>query len=251
MDPYEILGVKYNSNWKDIRKAYKHMLIQTHPDKMGNDKFFGLVQEAYKSIKKQYEIHNKETNYPCENKEYSQKYQKHGEKFDLNKFNTMFDQYSKLYNESDPFLNGGYKTCDRLNHQEDISDLKKTKIKIPQRQLVVHKEPEALTSSSLMESVSHLGVNKIDDFTCASGSDYMRAYSREAELIDNRVEYKNLDDIKHARSQQSFELTKEDKRQQRRNEKKKAKLEQMRQSQMQVNDNEYSKIHSYIQNRIM
>ena len=72
MDPYEILGVKYNSTWKDIRKAYKHMLIQTHPDKMGNDKFFGIVQNAYKSIKKQYELHSKQTNYPTEQKQYKQ-----------------------------------------------------------------------------------------------------------------------------------------------------------------------------------
>lgn len=253
MDPYEILGIKYNSRWKEVRKAYKHMLIQTHPDKFkGNDKFFQIVQEAYKSIKKQYEIHSKETNYPKENKKYKKetKINPNTDKFNLNQFNQMFEKYSKLYNESDPFQSGGYKTCDRLNHQEDMTQLNNQKINIPKRELIIFKEPEALASSSLMESVCHLGVNKIDDFTCRNGSDYMRAYSYEAELIDNRQEYKSLDHIKESRSQQSFQLTDEDHKQQRRNEKKQHKLEQMRQNQMNKNDESYSKIHSYIQNRL-
>lgn len=253
MDPYEILGVKYNSSWKDIRKAYKHMLIQTHPDKMGNDKFFGIVQDAYQSIKKQYELHSKETNYPTKNKEYEQetKINTNTDRFNLNQFNQMFEQYSKLYNASDPFQSGGYKTCERLNHQEDISELHRKKINIHKRELVIHREPEALASSSLMESVCHLGVNKIDDYSCTNASDYMRAYSEEAELIDNRQEYRNIDHIKLARSEQSFALTDEDLRQQRKNEKKQHKLEQMRQTQMNKNDKSYSKIHSYIQNRLL
>ena len=253
MDPYEVLGIKYNASWKDVRAAYKHMLIQTHPDKMGNDKFFGIVQNAYKSIKKQHEIHSKQTNYPTEQKQYNQqtKINPNTEKFNLNQFNSMFTEYAKLYNVTDPYLNGGYKTCDRLSHQEDIDKLNKTKITIPKRELVVFKEPEALASSSLMENVCHLGINKIDDFTCRNGSDYMRAYSEEADLIDNRQEYRNVDHIKEVRSNQSFQLSTEDRRQQRKNEKKQNKLEQMRQKQMNENDDEYSRIHSYIQNRLL
>ena len=255
MDPYEILGVSYNSSWKDIRKSYKHMLIQTHPDKMGNDKFFGIVQDAYRSIKKQYELHSKESNYPKEQRDYNSqsktKLNPNTDRFNLNQFNEMFDEYSKLYNQSDPYLNGGYKTCDRLNHQEDIQELNNKKVNIPKRELVIFKEPEALVSSSLMESVCHLGINKINDYTCRNGSDYMRAYSEEAELIDNRQEYKNLDHIKEIRSQQSFQLTDDDRKQQRKNERKQQKLEQMRQTQMNSNDQEYSRIHSYVQNRLI
>lgn len=253
MDPYEILGVKYNSSWKDIRKAYKHMLYQTHPDKMGNNNFFNLVQEAYKTIKKQYELHSKETAYPKETKKYKQeKYiSKNVDNFNLKQFNEMFEQYSKLYNESDPFLSGGYKTCDRLNHQEDINQLNKQKINIPKRQLVIYKEPEALDSSTLMESVCHLGINKLDDFTCKNGSDYMRAYSEEAGIIDNRKQYRNIEHIKEARLQQTFTLTENDRKQQKKNAKKLHKLEQMRQKQVLQNDEKYSNIHSYIQNRLL
>ena len=251
MDPYEVLGIKYNSNWKEVRKAYKKLLIQTHPDKMGNHTFFNLVQEAYKSIKTQHETQIKERSYPLENKEYQQHPTKYNNDFNVNKFNQLFEQYSKLYNESDPFLNGGYKTCNRLNYQEDLVDLKKKKIIIPKRELVLYKEPEALASSSLMENLYHLGVNKIEDFTCVSGSDYMRAYSEEADLIDNRQEYTSLDHITNARLQQSFQLTKEDRKQQKSKQKKKDKMEQMRRSQMHLNDKTYSKISSYIENRIL
>ena len=253
MDPYDVLGINYNSNWKQIRKAYKNMLVQTHPDKMGNAKYFMMVHEAFASIKKQHEAEQNQRSYPTEHRKYSTEknnVQKPQEQFNINSFNKMFNEYSKLYNKSDPFLNGGYKTGDRLNHQEDMSTLKNAKVHIPKRELILYKEPEALASSSLMENVCHLGVNKIDDYTCSHGADYMRAYSEEAELIDNRKDYKNIDEIKQARANQSFKLSEEDKRKQAKLERKKQKLEQMRRQQMQKNDTDYERIHSYIQNRL-
>lgn len=255
MDPYDVLGIPYNSTWKQIRHAYKKMLIQTHPDKMGSAKYFMMVHEAYASIKKQVEIVEKQTNYPVEKSIYKplkskNKIQKPNDQFDINKFNAMFEQYSKLYEESDPFMNGGYKTCGKLNYQEDIKDLTKKKVHIPKRELIIFKEPEALVSSSLMENVYHLGINKVDDYTCKQGSDYMRAYSEEAELIDNRTKYNNLDHIKQIRSTQSFQMTEEDKKYQRKLEKRQHKLEQMRRQNVKQTDNEYEKIHSYISNRI-
>ena len=250
MDPYEVLGIASDSDMKTIKRACKKMLLKTHPDKMGHSQFFNIVHEAYRTIKKEHSS----VNYPTEKRDYeiyeSNTIQRPKEQFDINNFNKMFEQYANMYNDIDPFINGGYKTCNKLNYQEEIKELQKNKIRIPKQELVIFKEPEALASQNL-ESLSHLGVNKITDYTCSSGVDYMRAYSEDAELIDNRQEYKNLEHIKDVRSQQSFQLTDEDRRKQRKNEKKQHKLEQMRQNQMNKNDESYSKIHSYIQNRLL
>ena len=256
MDPYKVLGIPYNSTWKDVRTSYKLMLIKTHPDKMGNDQFFNMVQDAYKNIKQQFAQKEQSSNYPKYDQTYSpppnsrQKKTKIQDNFNVKQFNEMFEQYADMYNKNDPFLSGGYRTDQRLDYQEDMHQLKSKNIHIPKRELVIYKEPEALASSSLMENVCHLGVRQIDDFTCSHGTDYMRAYSHEAELIDNRKEYKNLDAVKSARASQSFQMTSEDKRQQHEMEQNIQRLEQMRLNNVRKTDRNHSKIHSYIENRL-
>ena len=257
LDPYEVLGISYNASWKDIRKAYKIMLHKTHPDKMGNSNFFDMVQFAYRSLKKQFEIANKQQNYPTEKQTYSssqfnagESIQKPNEQFNIHSFNKMFEQYASMYNKNDPYMNGGYKVDRSLDYQEDIEVLRKKHIHVPKRQLVIYKEPEALVSSSTLENYQHLGVDKIDDYTCRSGTDYMRAYSEEAELIDNRQGYSSLDQLKHARANQNFQLTKEEARHQRKMQRKRDQLEQMRRQRVQTHDQTYENIYNYIQNRL-
>lgn len=254
MDPYDILGISYNSSWKDIRKAYKNMLVQTHPDKMGNAKYFMMVHEAYATIEKQFKQSQQYKNYPKEKQKYSAQPNQHQaprDKFNLANFNATFDRYAKLYNQTDPYLNGGYKTEPSLSYQEDDIQLQQKKVKIPKRELVIYKEPEALVSSSLMDSVQHLGLNEVKDYTCRSGTDYMRAYSEEAEIIDNRPQYKNMDHLKHARANQNFSLSQEDRRLQEELEYNRQKLEQMRLRNVQKNDRMYAKIDSMINNRLL
>ena len=254
MDPYEVLGVSYNSSWKEIRSAYKVMLHKTHPDKMGNSKFFDMVQDAYKSIKRQYQMGNNQQNYPVQDKKYNARVegvvQKPAEQFDIHSFNQMFEQYASMYSEKDPYISGGYKIDRSLNYQEDIDVLKGKKINIPKQDLVIYKEPEALASSSALENFEHLGIDKINDYTCRNGTDYMRAYSTEADLIDDRTQYSSIDQLKQARANQSFVLTEEESRNQQKIEKKKKKLEQMRRQKVASNDKHYEKVFNYVQNRL-
>ena len=255
MDPYDVLGVSHSSDWKTVKKAYKKMLVQTHPDKMGNAKYFMMVHEAFASLKENYENMNKECMYPKQNKDYSSdvgnvKMQKPKEQFNINRFNQMFEEYAKLYNETDPHTKG-YKTNKSLNYQEDIDQLKKQQIKIPKRQLVIFKEPEALVSSSLTDNVYNLGVNEINDYTCKHGTDYMRAYSEDAELIDNRKEFRNIDEIQQFRRQQRFEMTNDEIKKAEKNKRKQEKLEKIRQNTLRNNDNKYKNIYNYMNNKLL
>ena len=252
MDPYDVLGVSHSSDWKSIKRAYKKMLVQTHPDKMGNAKYFMMVHEAFSSLKENHENINKECMYPKQNKDYIDdvKIQKPSEQFNLKRFNQMFEEYSKLYNETDPYQKG-YKTNKSLRYQEDIEQLKKQKIKIPKRELIIYKEPEALVSSSLTDNVYNLGVNEINDYTCRYGTDYMRAYSEDAKLIDNRRKFKNVDEIQRYRREQNFDMTSEEMRKEEKNRKKIEKLEKLRQNTVRKNDNKYQKIYNYMNNKLL
>jgi DnaJ like chaperone protein len=58
---YEILGLKKDASWDDIKRAYKKLAIQHHPDKVAHlgeehveaakDKF-QKIQQAYERLKK-------------------------------------------------------------------------------------------------------------------------------------------------------------------------------------------------------
>jgi DnaJ-class molecular chaperone len=53
MSHYETLKVQENASSDDIKKAYRKLASQHHPDKGGDTKEFQKIQEAYEAIKKQ------------------------------------------------------------------------------------------------------------------------------------------------------------------------------------------------------
>ena len=50
MDYYSILGVAKNASSQDIKKAYRKLAAQHHPDRGGNEAKFKQVQEAYDTL---------------------------------------------------------------------------------------------------------------------------------------------------------------------------------------------------------
>jgi DnaJ-class molecular chaperone len=50
MDYYEVLGVSKNADAADIKKAYRKLASQHHPDKGGDSAQFQKIQEAYETL---------------------------------------------------------------------------------------------------------------------------------------------------------------------------------------------------------
>ena len=53
MTPYEVLGVSPNISPEDLKKAYKKLAMQHHPDRGGDEAKFKEINEAYDRIKRQ------------------------------------------------------------------------------------------------------------------------------------------------------------------------------------------------------
>ena len=49
-DYYEVLGVNKSSTQEEIKKAYRKMAIEHHPDKGGSEDKFKKITEAYEVL---------------------------------------------------------------------------------------------------------------------------------------------------------------------------------------------------------
>jgi molecular chaperone DnaJ len=60
---YDVLGVKKESSQDEIKKAYRKLAVEHHPDKGGNEETFKKISEAYDTLgdeekRKQYDLGN-------------------------------------------------------------------------------------------------------------------------------------------------------------------------------------------------
>ena len=216
LNPYDILGISQGSSKDIVKKAYKMMLIKTHPDKMnGNAKYFMMVHDAYGAIMKSFAQENNFSYAPKNKKEYEQSSYKPNVpenlkgKFCESKFNSFFEE--NRIDDLNPYSRGYSKyMSESLQHQEEIDMLKKQNIKTKKRQVVLYKEPEP-SNELYTGSYSLLGQSKVGDYSCNTGTDYMKAYMEPEQHIDTCKKYKNLNDITSQRSNQNFELSNEEK----------------------------------------
>jgi DnaJ-class molecular chaperone len=51
MDYYNILGVNRNASQEELKKAYKKLVMEHHPDRGGDHDHFAKINEAYETLK--------------------------------------------------------------------------------------------------------------------------------------------------------------------------------------------------------
>jgi curved DNA-binding protein len=104
-DYYKVLGVERNASEDDIRKAYRKLAMQYHPDRNPNDK---QAEERFKEINEAYQVLSdpeKRTHYDRLGSDYSN-WQRRGAQGDFN-----WDQY------------GGFPGGVRVEYSGDFDDL--------------------------------------------------------------------------------------------------------------------------------
>lgn len=52
MNPYRVLGVSSSSSFEEVKRQYKLLVKQAHPDLGGDPKYFKEVKEAFEYFKK-------------------------------------------------------------------------------------------------------------------------------------------------------------------------------------------------------
>ena len=131
LNPYDVLGIPQGSSKDIVKRAYKFMLIKTHPDKMnGNAKYFMMVHDAYGAIMKSFTHENNFSHAPKTKKVYEETNYKPSipdnlkGKFSESKFNKFFEK--NRIDDLNAYSRGYQKyMSDSLQHQEEIDLLKK------------------------------------------------------------------------------------------------------------------------------
>ena len=159
---------------------------------------------------------------------------------------TVYNEENKI-EEVNPFARGYKKYMTTSDVREDVEDLKRHSVKKKQKQIVVRYEPEAATShKKWLDQVGLLGVEKIDDFTCQHGTDYMNAYQEPDEVQEKHKYYNSVEEIEYERSNMDYRMTKEELRRRQEWEQEQQRMEYKRRQNVKNNDN-----HIYDQYRMI
>jgi len=235
LNHYEVLNLKKNFTWEELKDAYKKLAINTHPDKPGGNKdLFSIITYSFKKLAIEYKKRNSDLEHYELKKQSTEYFHKmtsettphpsdilsnnRDEAFST-KFNRNFEK-CKVYDDDIDF---GYGEKMQISSKirEDINIekvIKKDKIdnetfnnlfnkNVPiNKQLVKYKEPEPLLMAKTL-NFTELGSKKSDDYTCTpekskilAYTDYMKAHdgSRlvDTSIINNNKTFKNIDEYK-------------------------------------------------------
>lgn len=247
-NPYHILGITMDIDQPTLKRAYKKMAIQYHPDKGGNPDIFKKITQAYiyvldkleksKKMSRTFEEAKEEFEKPNDAyidkrvEETVKKFKLDKDNFNINKFNELFNEFrindpnDKGYGngwdedheiETQPVFNQKFNK-DVFNQVFDETNQKRFKQYSGKNTIIKYQEPQAqlsLQSSGL--GFAEIGVDDILNFTGNSGNlnftDYKAAYTYESTIEKpemNRKNYKNVKELEADRETISYQMSPEE-----------------------------------------
>lgn len=245
MDPYEILGLLPDASNREVKEAYRHLAMKTHPDKKGgNEGLFRIIQTAYNTIKRE---RRGESSCPTTKQTYtpynhSTPKRSPIQDFTHSKFNAYFDTHA-LKDTRKGY--GAHMLASGTRETED--DIYKNPIeKKFTRAIVKHRIPEA-SEAHFLKECERLGKDSRDRST-TSGFDYARAHIEVQEIRSNRKAYASINELMNDRENVSHEMTATEARRHAKRQEKLKRLERLRMQQLRQNDTKIEKHYQHVNN---
>ena len=247
---YKVLGFEENQQitQEELTKRYRTLALKFHPDRNKEpyaEYFFNLVQEAYKDLANKLKLsigdeqkYQEAENTPLpeilpEREEINKGFSNiklNPENFDVNQFNTAFDEFRGSSSSSNPYSKGYADQMEKSSKQRQNSyavdrisnsaDFNRTFDKSKSnKQIQIYKEPEPILVNPSL-NFTELGQDNVDNFgakinNSLHATDYMDAHVNENTLIDpNKIDISRPDSInalKNARSQINYNMSARDK----------------------------------------
>jgi curved DNA-binding protein CbpA len=254
LDPYQILGISYSANLKEIRMRFKELVLINHPDRGGHSESFDIIKRAYSYIflykKKQKKQLEKEQrtfdgytstrNFQNESldREFSKlKINPNDKSLNNKKFNKIFE----IHKTNDPD-DRGYKSK-RSKKRLDFEKIRKMKNeKNKKQQIVVFEEPNPIELTK--ENYKKLGLKYVKDFSQNIGKngsqycDFQKAYTEYDynTMTNYRKDDFSLEEYQQKRSNINFEMNPQEKMKMKMKMKQELEMENRRQFIIQKND---------------
>jgi len=231
LDPYEVLEIRKNYTWDELKDAYKYTALLTHPDKKGGNKIvFNFVTECFKKLAEEFRAKQQDKTFLDLKKQVDEYYSKeNGEKAPPpitsenfhDKFNRTFNM-CRVDNEEFDFGYGdtmieSTKKREDFNQEnlfqktkftnDNFNQIFKKHIPAPSKEIIKYKEPEPMVLAKTM-NYTEIGGKKPDDYSSSVEkggknnliyTDYNKAYTNTRLINDEDLkkqrEFKSIDEF--------------------------------------------------------
>jgi len=237
LDPYEVLEVRKNFTWEELKDAYKYTALITHPDKKGGNKIvFNFVTDCFKKLAYEFKAKQNDKTFIDLKKQVEEYYSSNKNQeqapppISTENFNERFNKTFNMCRVENEEFDFGYGDImeDSTDKREDFSkkqenlfknnkfsnenfnSIFKKNVPQPQKELVKYKEPEPMILANKL-NYTEIGGKRPDDYSSSvekesKGSlvytDYKKAYSNTR--LVNEEELKNIRDFKSLDDYQSY-----------------------------------------------
>jgi len=227
LDPYEVLEVRKNYTWEELKDAYKYTALITHPDKPGgNEIIFNFVTECFKKLAYEYKARQSDKTFIDLKKQVEEYYSNEEKKpAPINenfheKFNRTFemcridneeldfgygDIMEKSTNKREDFNQENLFKSQKFNNQNFNSIFNKH-VPPPSKEIIKYKEPEPMVLAKKMD-YTEIGGKRPDDYSSSIEkesknslvyTDYKKAYSNtrliNEEIMKKHKEFSSVDE---------------------------------------------------------
>lgn len=211
ISPYQVLNVHPECNYDELKTQFKILAKKYHPDKGGDKYIFNLLVDSFKSILHDMKLKNTDKDFHALKSEFTKDSKTKTEYVTANEdFHQRFNQFFTENRTKDETVEKGY---DKFINEHDVKTSNK------HYKIQKYKEPVGNILSKL--DFYELGTNvkdysgRNDDMRKLQYMDYQYAHTT-SKLIDpnqvqQRTDFKSLDDIKQKRGAENFEMTNDDK----------------------------------------